>query len=165
MDDEQTKSEPATISAPPAPPITLDPQNPLPEKSMFWRRIFTAAITANALVFAWFMAKWFHAGGEWDKLYGLTKIVLYGDGFVLLFYFLAPSASELTNMIATASIWKKSIVAQTETAKHAENRPQTALAGDSRHPASPDSGFPPPTPDAAPGAPADEIDAAPRGAQ
>lgn len=162
MDEEINKDQPATISAPPAPPITIDPQNPLPEKSFFWRRIFTIAITLNTIVFSWVVSGWFYAAGDLDKLYGVTKILLYGDGAVLLMYFVAPSASEITNMIATASIWKKSIQAATDTAKNALSGAESGQGAPKPAPASADSQFVPPPPGAVPDSPEAEIDAAPR---
>jgi hypothetical protein len=112
----ENKDQPVTISAPPAASVTLDPQNPLPEGSFMWRRVFAAVIGANALVFAWFAAHWFHDGAQWEHLYGLTMTMIYGAGLILTYYFVAPSASELTNMIATAGVLKHSLTTAAQTA-------------------------------------------------
>lgn len=109
----ETKNEPVTITATPA-GISVDPQNPLPEASFMWRRLFAAAISANALVFVWFAAAWLVGGQQWDQLYGLTKLMIYGAGLILTYYFIAPSAAELTNMLATASIVKHSLTSAAE---------------------------------------------------
>jgi hypothetical protein len=110
------KDQPVTISAPPAASITIDPQNPLPEGSFMWRRVFAAAISANTLVFVWFAAAWLVGGEQWQYLYGLTKLLIFGAGLILTYYFIAPSASELTNMIQSASIIKHSLTTAAETA-------------------------------------------------
>lgn len=153
----ESRNEPVTISAPAVGAVTVDPQNPLPEASFMWRRVFAAVICANALVFTWFMAAWLAEGKEWDHVYGLTKLMIYGAGVVLTYYFIAPSAAELTNMIQSASIIKKSLGLAGDAAKQAAGAPETALparfgasgTADSRIPAAPVGG--------------PEIDAAPRG--
>lgn len=114
--------EPVTISAPPAGSVTIDPHNPLPEPSFMWRRVFAAVIGFNALVFCWFAAHWFHGGQQWEMLFDLTKLVIYGAGLILTYYFVAPSASELTSIIQSASIFKHSIAASAASA--VANAPQ-----------------------------------------
>jgi hypothetical protein len=160
------KDGPVTISAPLGPSVTVDPQNPLPEASFMWRRVFAAAISANALVFVWFAAAWLVGGQQWIYLYGLTKLMIFGAGLILTFYFVAPSAAELTNMIATASIMKHSLTTAAETALGA-----SGLGAGGPKPASvaPDSQIPVSGPGEAPrGLSGDlensgEDDAAPRG--
>lgn len=161
----ETKNEPVTIGTPAA-AVTVDPQNPLPEGSFMWRRIFAAVIGANALVFAWFAARWFHDGAQWEHLYGLTMTMIYGAGLILTYYFVAPSASELTNMLATAGVLKHSLTTAAQTASQAVSGAQPARFA--TFPA-PDSQIPLSAPGEAPrGLDGDlenpaEIDAAPRG--
>jgi hypothetical protein len=162
----ETKNEPVTITASPAGPVTIDPQNPLPEGSFMWRRVFAAVIGANALVFAWFAAHWFHDGAQWEHLYGLTMTMIYGAGLILTYYFVAPSASELTNMLATAGVLKHSLTTAAQTALGA-----SGLGAGAPKPASPapESQIPVSVPGEAPrGLSGDlgnsaEIDAAPVG--
>lgn len=164
------KDQPVTISAPPAAAVTMDPQNPLPEGSFMWRRVFAAAISANALVFVWFAAAWLVGGQQWDHLYGLTKLMIFGAGLILTYYFVAPSASELTNMIATASIMKHSLTTAAETAIKTGSQAASG-ATSSRFAASPapESQIPETGPGEAPRGlsgdlgNSDEVDAAPRG--
>lgn len=165
----ETKHEPVTISAPPAAAVTIDPQNPLPEPSFFWRRWIAIFICADALVFAWFAAAWLVGGEQWDQLYGLTKLLIYFAGLVLTYYFIAPSATELTNMIQSAGLMKKSLDVAETAAKsaagtaqsYAQRRFEGDAAPESRIPATPLSGAPSASPAALPDS--DEIDAAPRG--
>lgn len=164
-----TKDEPVTISAPPAAAVTIDPQNPLPEPSFFWRRWIAILICANALVFAWFAAAWLVGGEQWGSLYGLTKLLIYFAALVLTYYFIAPSATELTNMIQSAGLMKKSLDVAETAAKsaagtaqsYAQRRFQSDPAPDSQIPATPLSG----APSGSGGHSADsgETDAAPRG--
>jgi hypothetical protein len=165
----ETKNDPVTISAPPAAAVTIDPQNPLPEPSFFWRRWIAILICANALVFAWFAAAWLVGGEQWDDLYGLTKLLIYFAGLVLTYYFIAPSASELTNMIQSANLMKKSLdVAETASKSaagaaqsYAQRRFEGDVAPDSRNPAPALSEAP--RGSGGPSADSGEIDAAPRG--
>lgn len=129
------KDQPMTISAPPAAPVTIDPQNPLPEPSFFMRRLFAAAISANALVFVWFAAAWLVGGEQWTYLYGLTKLMIFGTGLILTYYFVAPSAAELTNMIQSASIIKHSLTT-------AAGRPESRVGERFSAPPSPESQIP-----------------------
>jgi hypothetical protein len=153
-----------TISAPPAAAVTIDPQNPLPEPSFFWRRWIAILICINALAFAWFAAAWLVGGEQWNQLYGLTKLLIYFAGLVLTYYFVAPSATELTSMIQSAGLMKKSLdVAETAarsaagTAQsYAQRRFQSDPAPEGQKPAAALSGAP-----SGSGAP-EEIDAAPR---
>ena len=158
-------AEPVKITAPPAAAVTIDAQNPLPEPSFFWRRWISIIICANALVLAWFSAAWLTGGEQWGMLYGLTKLVIYFAALVLTYYFIAPSAAELTNMIQSAKIIGRGLDVAKQGAEHRENRAEREQAAHFSAPASPDSQIPPVVPDGLPGAVSgdDEEDAAPRG--
>jgi hypothetical protein len=92
--------------------------------------------------------------------------MIYGAGLILTYYFVAPSASELTNMIATAGVLKHSLTTAAQTALGA-----SGLGAGEPKPASaaPDSQIPVSGPGEAPrGLSGDlgnsaEIDAAPVG--
>jgi hypothetical protein len=159
------KDQPVTIAAPPAPPVIVDPQNPLPEASFMWRRIFAAAISANALVFVWFAAAWLVGGEQWQYLYGLTKLLIFGAGLILTYYFIAPSAAELTNMIQSASIIKHSVSLASLAAGSPQNGPETGQGARFGASPAPDSQIRQSTPGgASTGLHSDvEVDAAPRG--
>lgn len=163
---EDKGDQPVTISAPPAASVTIDPQNPLPEPSFIWRRWITIVICVNALVLTWFAAAWLHHGQQWDHLYGLTKLTIYAAGLALTYYFVAPSASELTNMIQSASIIKHSLTTAAETAATGAGNAIAARVGNA---VAPDSRIPVAVPGGAPRPPSGgsagsgEIDAAPRG--
>ncbi len=165
----ENKDQPVTISAPPAASVTIDPQNPLPEPSFFWRRWIAIIICVNALTFAWFAAAWLVGGEQWQSLYGLTKLLIYFAGLVLTYYFVAPSASELTNMIQSASIIKKSLLVAESANKTAAGAQASYSQRRFESDVAPDSPIPEPTPGEAPGPPSDDLadsgeeDAAPRG--
>ena len=135
--------QPVTISAPPADPITIDPQNPLPEPNFFYRRIIALVVTGAALGLTWHNLEALHDLRDADKLLELGKWTIGFAALVLTYYFIAPSASELTNMIQSAKIIRSGIEMAEKTA--AQNRQdggfsdrgsdfQTSTAADSRFP-------------------------------
>jgi len=169
MDENASKDQPVTISAPPAAQVTIDPQNPLPEPSFFWRRWIAILICGNALVFSWFAAAWLVGGEQWQMLYGLTKLLIYFAGIVLTYYFVAPSAAELTNLIQSASIIKHSLSMAGSADKNVTERAESYAGRRFESDTAPDSRIS----DSSAGGPekrpstdlhvSDEIDAAPRG--
>jgi hypothetical protein len=164
MDDtnaNETKDQPVTISAPPAAAVIVDPQNPLPEPSFAWRRILTFLVSAALLGIAWHNAIQLHDLGVSDHLLEFAKWCIALNGFVLLCYFVGPSAAEITNIIQSANILKKSLSVAETAAKQPENRPETPREARFGPSGSVDSHIPLDVPDAAPGG--NEADAAPRG--
>jgi hypothetical protein len=121
-DENANKDQPATISAPPAATVTLDPQNPLPEASFLWRRILTFLVSIVLLALDFYLAVKIHDLRNSDDLLTFAKWNIVLNGLILTYYFVAPSASELTNMIQTASIFKHSL---TVAAKQPQNGPES----------------------------------------
>lgn len=162
----ETKNDPVTITAPPAGSVTVDPQNPLPEASFFWRRVLTFIVSFALLGLAWHNAIQLHDLGVSSDLLSFAKWCIGLNGFVLLCYFVGPSAAEIVSMIQSASIVKKSLgLAETAT-KQPENRPESPQSARFPPSASADSRISPAAPGGAPAADSDdddEIDAAPRG--
>jgi hypothetical protein len=146
----ETKDQPATISAPPGPTITLDPQNPLPEASFLWRRLMTFFVAAVLLGLDWYVASKLHTLGKSDDLLTFAKWNIVLNGLILTYYFLAPSASELTNMIQTASIFKHSISAATLADKNVSDRAESYAGRRFEGDKAPDSQIPASTPGEAP---------------
>ncbi len=108
-DGEVKGDQPVTISAPPAAAVTIDPQNPLPEPSFFWRRILTLIVCIASLGLAWHNAEALHQLGRSDDLLIFAKWCIGLNALVLTYFFIAPSASELTNMVQSARIIQSSL--------------------------------------------------------
>ncbi len=168
--------QPVTISAPPAATVTVDPQNPLPETSFFWRRIITMVMAFGLLGLAWHNAIQLHDLRVSRDLLTLAQWCIGLNAFVLLCYFVGPSAAELTNMIQSAKIIRSSLDMATSADNNQSNAAMNAddnatRAGfqaaerDSALRMGGDSRFPEIAPDAAPTArqETDDIDHAPRG--
>lgn len=98
-----------TISAPPQ-QVTIDPQNPLPEPSFLWRRVLTMVVSTALLGIAWHNAIQLHDLGVSKHLLTFAQWCIALNGFVLLCYFVGPSATEIINMVQSARIIKSSLV-------------------------------------------------------
>lgn len=162
MEDGAVKADqPVTITAPPAASVTVDPQNPLPEPSFFWRRVLTMAVSFALLGIAWHNAIQLHDLGDSGHLLTFAQWCIALNGFVLLCYFIGPSAAELTSMIQSAKIIRSSLsmaasadknatdasISAGNNAEKAENR---AAQRESAYPTQGDGHFPAEAPDAAP---------------
>jgi len=175
MEDGNVNSgEPVKITAPPAGSVTIDPQNPLPDPSFMWRRVLTFLISLVLLGLAWHNAIQLHDLGDSDDLLSFAKWCIALNGFVLLCYFIGPSAAELTSIIQSARIIKGSInLAKegTETKAAAPKRPRPVSKGQINDEApvgrpAPPKGIPPKAPSSSHKAPppspdGGEIDFAP----
>lgn len=141
MDDgssntNETKNDPVTISAPPNATVTIDPQNPLPEASFMWRRIITLGVVATLLALDWYLADKIHDLKSSRDLLTFAKWNIAVMAAVLTYYFIAPSAAELTNIVQSASIIRHSLTTAAETALAAPQPPQSEPKSSA---ASPDS--------------------------
>lgn len=116
---------PVVVTAPPAAAFTVDARNPLPEPSFVWRRTIACAVAAFSLGLAGYAAGVFRDHHDMPHLYDLTIRILWGAALVQTYYFVAPSASELTNMIQSASIIRHSMTTAVNMAANAaEPAPQ-----------------------------------------
>jgi hypothetical protein len=164
--------QPVTISAPPAAAITIDPQNPLPEPSFLHRRIIAYLVVMVSLALMWYMAISFRALEAPEELLTLSKWIIGFAALISTYYYIAPSAAELTNMIQSAKIIRSGMNLAgnaagdanraTETRldraeRGAERRFEQSMAPDSQIPQAPLTDAPPPP------SGEDGEDAAPRG--
>lgn len=97
--------ETGLTSEPAAPnPAMADPQNPLPEPSFFWRRVIALAVTGTTLLLTWHNLEALHDLRDSAGLLNLSKWTLGFAALVLTYYFIAPSAAELTALVQSAKI-------------------------------------------------------------
>jgi hypothetical protein len=137
--------------------LKVDPQNPLPEPSFFWRRVIALAVTGTTLLLTWHNLEALHDLRDSAGLLNLSKWVLSFAALVLTYYFVAPSAAELTALIQSAKIIRGSqaLAAMPVSPENPPAQPLLPTQGSSATPA----------PLLAPVAPVsgDDEDAAPRG--
>lgn len=104
-----------TPAASAGPPVTVDPQDPLPESNWLWRRFFifglTAIILIGVYIYADSLAKAALALNETaiKGLITLLKLCLYLIGLLVLLYLIAPSAEQAGKWIATISAWRSGV--------------------------------------------------------
>lgn len=145
MDGAKHKDEPVTIDAPPAASVTVDPQNPLPEPSFKWRRVLAYLVVAASLALTWHAVEVFHDLGAADQLLTLSQWVIGFATLIATYYYIAPSAAELTGMIQSARIIKSSLFMAGEARKddkNAASRPGEGVGERFRGSAPQDSRFP-----------------------
>lgn len=151
-------AEPVKIEQP---PITLEPQDPLPESTWLWRRAFIFALTGIIAIGVWMMVQAIVnvTANEPDLAVGaMVKVI----GWLLLFgwfnstyYLIAPSAEQLTRLIQTASLLKSNVPFLSRSSAKAPDG-TTAQTEYATGPAAPAAPSEPPQAEPVP-----EIDAAP----
>lgn len=134
---------PVTISAPPAAAVTIDAQNPLPEPSFVHRRIIAYVVVLVTLWMVWHTLEALHDLKDSAAMLNLAWWQLAYSALIATYYYVAPSASELTNMIQTAKIVRSGLGVAAE---QAQNRPETGAGAPPAAPAAPESRIPAPTP-------------------
>lgn len=112
-----SQNEKATISA--GPPVTVDPQDPLPESNWVFRRwfVFGGEIVRLAML-AWILTivgqvALSDGGAAVDKLYRLAKWLILLSLVDRVLYLIAPSAEQATKMFATVAAWRSGISTST----------------------------------------------------
>lgn len=135
-----------------------DLQDPLPESSWLWRRIFVFTTTAAVLFMLW---------GAIDRLaavalsapqlgvpalLSLCKWIIGFSGMMATYYMVAPSAEQITKMVKTAALLRGGVQVAGRQRVGADGSTETAKT----------VGRPPAPPVPATEAPAAERDAAPR---
>ena len=80
-----------------APPVTVDPQDPLPESNWFWRRVFIFLLTATILFGVWYYVDTLATAAlllnetAIKGLISLLKFALWLIAGLITLYLIAPS--------------------------------------------------------------------------
>lgn len=162
-------------------PMLVDPQDPLPESSWFWRRlIVSVGLGLCAIGEAGILAVIAHIGtkalsyrdaanGAQIALQSIDALHSLGFWLVIVIlvnlalYLIAPSAEQATKMLATVSAWKNGV--STAVASRVALPGGTAASSTVAGPAAPEAAAAPapaaPAAPAAPVAPAEPVEVAP----
>jgi hypothetical protein len=95
-----------------APPVTVDPQDPLPESNWFWRRVFIFLLTATILFGVWYYVDTLATAAlllnetAIKGLISLLKFALWLIAGLITLYLIAPSAEQAGKWIATLAAWR-----------------------------------------------------------
>lgn len=92
-----------------APPLTADPQDPLPESGFFYRRITTWVVGITVLALLWFIVVALRALEQGDGLVTVAKWLIGLLALVLTYYLIAPSAEHIVRLGQTVGAWKAGI--------------------------------------------------------
>lgn len=157
---------------------STDLQDPLPESSWFWRRVFTFCVTAAILWMLWGGIDRLGAAAMLVPHIGvaalltLCKWIIVFNGVMATYYMVAPSAEQIIKMVKTAGLLRSGVQltgsqkvetadSTTETAKAAGIPPLPAETPQNFVPAARSERFQPPVaPDSGP--PADPAPWPPR---
>jgi hypothetical protein len=85
-------------------PQRVDVQDPLPEPSWLWRRVYTFALSLISLGFIWYGAEAMFLLKRADELFAITRYMIAILGVLILFYMVAPSAEQIVRLIQAAKI-------------------------------------------------------------
>jgi hypothetical protein len=103
------------------PPPSVDAQDPLPESSWFYRRVYTFIVSAALIALLGYLG--FYAPDK-NMAFKWTASLL---SFVIMIYIVAPSADQITRMIQTASMLKSGVsLSSTKTATAPDGSTATA---------------------------------------
>lgn len=86
--------------AEPVIPPGIDPQDPLPEGKWFWRRLIVFATVAASYWLLWSLTPRVPAADVRTVMRDLMILI----GVLLLFYLVAPSANQITELLATLKL-------------------------------------------------------------
>ena len=98
-----------------APSVPTDLQDPLPESSWFWRRVFVYAVTVAVLWMLWGAITQLGNVALVEPKLGvpalltLCKWIIGFTGMMVTCYMIAPSAEQLTKMLKTVSLLKAGV--------------------------------------------------------
>jgi hypothetical protein len=98
-----------------APPVTVDPQDPLPESNWFWRRVFIFLLTATILFGVWYYVDTLATAAlllnetAIKGLISLLKFALWLIAGLITLYLIAPSAEQAGKWIATLAAWRSGV--------------------------------------------------------
>lgn len=95
--------------------VVTDLQDPLPESSWFWRRVFVFGVTIAVLWMLWGAITQLANVALVEPRLGvpalltLCKWIIGFTGMMVTYYMIAPSAEQLTKMVKTVSLLKAGV--------------------------------------------------------
>lgn len=127
----------------PLAPALVETQDPLPEASWFWRRVFTIAVTACVMWMIWGAIDRLGATAIMDPRRGipalgqLCKWLILFNAMMVTYYMVAPSAEQIVKMIQTAAMLKQGVQFAARTTVQAPESSAEAVSTAGKPPAPP----------------------------
>lgn len=87
----------------------LDVQDPLPETSWLWRRIYSFLFSLISVAFIWYGIEALNAMREPDAVYRLTRYMIGVHVLLVTYYMVAPSAEQITKMIQSVKLLRSGV--------------------------------------------------------
>lgn len=120
------------------PPPTADPQDPLPEGSFFYRRVFSYVLSICIIALLALVIWRIDGADELRRVALYLCLLLF---MIVTYYMIAPSAEQVVKMLQTAKLFAKGItMRQTATAESPSGRATTQTTVEPARPRPPRSG-------------------------
>lgn len=97
----QTGGDPATVR--------VDVQDPLPETSWLWRRIYVFTFSMISVAFILYGLESLHGLRDAEAVYRITRYMIAIHAMLILFYMVAPSAEQIVKLIQAARIIRSGV--------------------------------------------------------
>lgn len=97
----QAGSDPATAR--------VDVQDPLPETSWLWRRIYVFTFSMISVAFILYGLESLHGMRDAEAVYRITRYMIAVHAMLILFYMVAPSAEQIVKLIQAARIIRSGV--------------------------------------------------------
>lgn len=121
-----------------ADPQRVDVQDPLPEPSWLWRRIYTFVLSLLSLGFVWYGAEAMFILKRPDELFAITRYMIGILAVLILFYMVAPSAEQITKMIQASKTLRSGVEMTRKASSEAPDGTRTEVETTAKQPATAD---------------------------
>lgn len=91
------------------PATGVDPQDPLPESSWLWRRIFTFIFSLISVAFIWYGLEALWNLREAALIYSITRYMIGVLVMLITYYMVAPSAEQSIRLVQSAKLLRSGI--------------------------------------------------------
>lgn len=146
-----------TAQVDPATAVRVDVQDPLPETSWLWRRIYVFTFSMISVAFIMYGLQSLYQMQDIESVYRITRYMIAIHAMLILFYMVAPSAEQIVKLIQASRIIQSGVPMSRSAVAETPEGGRTAVVTTSGVVAAPEAPIPVPAP-----SPAAEVDAAPR---
>lgn len=135
----------------------VDVQDPLPETSWLWRRIYVFTFSMISVSFIMYGLQSLYQMHDIESVYRITRYMIAVHAMLILFYMVAPSAEQIVKLIQAARIIRSGVPMSRSAVAETPEGGRTAVTTTSGLAPVPDPITPAPAP-----SPAADEDVAPR---
>lgn len=156
MTDATTTGNSAQVDPATAAP-RVDVQDPLPETSWLWRRIYVFTFSMISVAFIMYALQSLYVMHDTENVYRIGRYMIGIHAMLILFYMVAPSAEQIVKLIQASRIIQSGVPTSRSAVAETPEGGRTAVVTTSGVQPAPEAPVPAPAP-----SPAAEDDVAPR---